>query len=161
RGTGVARGNHELDDALDPRGEGQRKIRDHSHSSSTNSALTPGPSAKSRPCDAGGGCVASTSASTCSTEADERFPTRSSERQLGSNMEVGSSSELANASSTRGPPGCATHWSMSATVSELSARNPVTSTGKYRSITSATPAPSTISKPLERMFHPMPSRVSG
>src|SRR5690606_34503634 len=80
-GRGVALGDDELEDALTPGQEDERDVeRDaqahDGHSSSTNSALTPGPSANSRPCAPGAGSVA---ASTWSTAADERLPTCSSE----------------------------------------------------------------------------------
>src|SRR5262249_14163414 len=127
RDPGVAPREQELRHPLHPEQREKDQVRGH-HSSSTSSEQKPGPIASKSPLSPGRASPEeSKSESTKRTDAEERFPTCSSESQLRRMAERGSSRVSSTASSTRGPPVWHTQCATSLRESPCAARKESTS----------------------------------
>ena len=126
---------------------------------------TPGPIAISTPGArrASAGRVArACRASTCSTDDDDRLPTRASDCQRRRRAPRGRGrARPAIASRTFGPPGCATQVSTSRDLRPCSARKSSTSSPRCARRRRRRSAARTIRKPVPPMSQPMTRSVSG
>ena len=110
---------------------------------------SPGPSrAARRTTPARGRRSRRVSASTCSTDADDRLPMRASESQVSRTASRGRLQRRLDGLDHLGPPGWQTQKPMSSRVRPWSARNSSTSSRRYRSTIVGHAASSTMRSPL-------------
>ena len=168
--AGVARRHDELHEPLEPGGQDERRVQHEAHAASLRAGRPPQrdelrahprTEREEHPQPAGWWPAARVSASTWSTDADERLPAAGEARARDRQLVGGQAEGACTASRIFGPPGCTSQDVTSSGTSPCAVRSALTSSATCAPTASGSPPDRTIRSPEAPTCHPSASPVAG